>query len=67
VPDPELTDLQLTDPEVTTELPQEDLAEVEVDAADEFSRPTPLEAEEADVVEQRSDVPVDDDDIDPDV
>lgn len=54
----------MTDPEVTTELPAADLAEVEVDEADEFGRPTPIEAEEGDVAEQRRDVPMDDDEPD---
>jgi hypothetical protein len=54
----------MTDPEITTSLPPADLEEVEVDEADEFSRPAPIEAEEADVAEQRVDVPVDDDEPD---
>jgi hypothetical protein len=54
----------MTDPEISTNLPPADLEEVEVDEADEFSRPAPIEAEEADVAEQRIDVPVDDDEPD---
>ncbi|HET6877574.1 MAG TPA: hypothetical protein VFH38_08605 [Jatrophihabitans sp.] len=50
----------MTDPESTTDLPPADLAEVEVDEADEFSRPLPDEADPADVAEQRTDVPTDD-------
>jgi len=56
----------MTDPESTTELPPADLAEVEVDEADEFSRPLPEEADPADVAEQRTDVPAEDDE-EPDV
>ena len=55
----------MSDPESTTGLPPADLQEVEVDEADEFSRPAPLEAEPADVVEQRTDVPPDEDDLTP--
>ena len=51
----------MTDPEIATNLSPDDLEEVGVDEADEFSRPAPIEAEEADVAEQRLDVPVDDD------
>jgi hypothetical protein len=54
----------MTDPEVTTGLPPADLAEVEVDEADEFSRPAPIEAAEGDVAEQRLDVPLDDEEPD---
>jgi hypothetical protein len=54
----------MTEPEISTHLPPADLEEVEVDEADEFSRPAPIEAEEADVAEQRIDVPVDDDEPD---
>jgi hypothetical protein len=56
----------MSDPEITTGLPPADLQEVEVDEADEASRPVPLEAEPADVVEQRADVPLDEDDVTPD-
>jgi hypothetical protein len=54
----------MTDPEIATHLSPEDLQEVGVDEADEFSRPAPIEAEEADVAEQRRDVPADDDEPD---
>jgi hypothetical protein len=50
----------MTDPEDTTGLLPADLAETEVDEADEFERPLPLEAEEADVVEQKLALPDDD-------
>lgn len=57
----------MSDPEITTDhLPPADLQEVEVDEADELSRPLPLEAEPADVTEQRTDVPLDEDDVTPD-
>jgi hypothetical protein len=52
----------MSDPEITTGLQPADLAEVEVHEADESSRPLPLEAEPADVAEQRADVPADEDD-----
>jgi hypothetical protein len=51
----------MTDPENTTALPRADLAEVEVDEADESSRALPLEADPADVAEQRHDVPTEPD------
>ena len=54
----------MTDPEIATNLSPDDLREVGVDEADEYSRPAPIEAEEADVAEQRLDVPVDDDEPD---
>ncbi|MGN6609106.1 MAG: hypothetical protein ACTHMS_19095 [Jatrophihabitans sp.] len=48
------------DPEETVpDLRPADLAEVEVDEADEHGRDLPLEAEEADVLEHRT--PVDED------
>ena len=49
------------DPEDILGLTDADLAEVEVDEADEHSRPIPLEAEPADVQEQREAVDEDDD------
>jgi len=56
----------MTDPEVTTGLPRADFEEVAVDEADGAGRAVPLEAEPADVAEQRHDVPVDDDEAAPD-
>jgi len=50
----------MTDPEDTTSLLPSDLEETEVDEADEFERPTPPDANEADVIEQK--LEVDDDD-----
>jgi hypothetical protein len=46
----------MTDPEDTVQLLPDDLEEVEVDVADEFDRPAPLEAEPADVAEQKADL-----------
>jgi hypothetical protein len=51
----------MTDPEDTVDLMPADLEETEVDAADEFERPIPLEAEPADVIEQKLAVDEDDD------
>jgi hypothetical protein len=59
---------RVTDPEdVITQLPQADLVEVAVDETPDDERPLPLEADPADVSEQRMDVDVDDDDDDPDL
>jgi hypothetical protein len=51
----------VTDPEDTVELLPADLEETEIDVADEFDRPAPMEAEPADVVEQRQVVEGDED------
>ena len=48
------------DPENSVDLHPADLAETEVDEANEFDRPTPLEAEPADVFEQKLSVEDDD-------
>lgn len=50
---------RVTDPEDVTQLRQADLEEVEVDETPDDDRPRPLEADAADVDEQRADVPVD--------
>jgi hypothetical protein len=50
----------VTDPEDSVQPMPADLAEVEVDAADEFDRALPLEADPADVVEQKQSVEDDD-------
>ena len=50
-----------TDPEDAVPADTEDLREREADVVDEFDRPLPDEADEADVVEQKLDVPEDDD------
>lgn len=47
------------DPEDTVRVHPADLAEAEADLVDDFERPVPIEAEEADVVEQKRDVPDD--------
>jgi hypothetical protein len=46
-------DERVTDPENVTELRTADLAEVEVDETPDDERPRPLEADPADVAEQR--------------
>lgn len=51
----------MTDPEDSLELLPAGLAETEVDAADEFERAVPLEAEPADVLEQKRLVDADED------
>jgi hypothetical protein len=50
------------DPENVTELQPADLQEVEVDELPDETRPQPVEADEADVAEQRREVELDDDD-----
>ena len=50
----------MTDPEDSVGLHPADLAETEVDEADEFERPIPLEAEPADVIEQKLAIEEDD-------
>jgi hypothetical protein len=47
----------VTDPEISVGPTRDELYEEEVDLADEFDRPLPVEANEADVVEQKRDVP----------
>jgi len=51
----------MTDPEDTTSLLPADLAETEVYEADELERPAPVEADEADVLEQKQIVDDDED------
>jgi hypothetical protein len=53
---------RMTDPEDSVDHAAADLEETEVDLADEFDRPAPLEAEPADVAEQMQVVARDDDD-----
>jgi hypothetical protein len=43
----------MTDPEDTVEVLPADLEEAEADLTDDFERPVPIEAAEADVVEQK--------------
>lgn len=52
----------MTDPEDTADLQPADLEETAVDEVDELERPVPVEADPADVVEQRSAVESDDED-----
>lgn len=47
----------MTDPEISVGPTRDELYEEEVDLADEFERPLPVEADEADVVEQKQAVP----------
>jgi serine/threonine protein kinase HipA of HipAB toxin-antitoxin module len=54
------------DPEDVTQLQPADLQEVGVDETPDDERPQPLEADPADVAEQRATVDLDDDDVDPD-
>jgi hypothetical protein len=54
------------DPEDVTELRPADLEEVEVDETPDELRPQPIEADPADVAEQRVEVDLDDDGLDPD-
>ena len=50
----------MTEPERPETPDHEDLVEREADVADEFERPLPDDANEADVLEQKQDVPGDD-------
>lgn len=52
----------MTDPEDSVDLMPADMAGTEIEDADEFERPLPLEADPADAVEQK--YVVDDDDED---
>jgi hypothetical protein len=54
----------MTDPEYPVTTDHEDLTEREADVVDEFDRPLPIDANEADVIEQKQDVPEDEDDYD---
>lgn len=55
----------MTDPEDVTELRPSDLEEVGVDETPDEERPEPLEADAADVAEQRTDLGEDDEHRDP--
>jgi hypothetical protein len=57
----------MSDPEDVTQLRKADLAEVEVDETPDDERPRPLEANPADVAEQRIQVDIDDDETEPDL
>jgi hypothetical protein len=50
----------VTDPEDVTQLQPIDLAEVEVDETPDEQRPQPIEADPADVADQRAEVELDD-------
>lgn len=52
----------MSDPEDVTQLRKSDLVEVEVDEAPDEDRPQPIEADPADVADQRRTEHVDDDD-----
>jgi hypothetical protein len=51
----------MTDPEDVTQLRKSDLIEVEVDETPDEQRPLPVEADPADVADQRAEVPLPDD------
>lgn len=51
---------RMTDPENVTRLRPADLAEVEVDETEDEERPRPLEADPADIAEQRREIGEDD-------
>jgi hypothetical protein len=57
----------VTDPEDVTQLQAADLAEVEVDETPDEERPVPLEADLADVAEQRIDLGDEDERLEPDL
>jgi hypothetical protein len=54
----------MTDPEDVTQLRKADLMEVEVDETPDDDRPLPLEADPADVSEQRIELPDDEEPVD---
>ena len=53
----------VTDPEVVTRPTQAELEEAEVDETPDEQRPQPLEADPADVADQRAEVRPDEDDL----
>lgn len=53
----------VTDPEVVTRPTQAELEEAEVDETPDEQRPQPIEADPADVADQRVEVRVDEDDV----
>lgn len=57
MPNERIQEDSVTDPEESVSERETDLTEVEVDEADEFDRPAPIEADEADAQEQKLDVP----------
>jgi hypothetical protein len=52
----------VTDPEDSVNVSREELVEREADVTDEFDRPLPVEADEADAVDQKRGVPDSDED-----
>jgi hypothetical protein len=48
---------RVTDPEDSVSMAQDELVEHEANLTDEFDRPLPIEADEADAVDQKRDVP----------
>jgi hypothetical protein len=52
----------MTDPEDVTQLRQADLEEVEIAERPNEQRPVPIEADPADVADQRIEVPIPDED-----
>jgi len=59
---PPMTDPHDVDPEVAADVSRDELEQREVDLTPELVREIPVEADEADVTEQRLDVPEDDED-----
>ena len=57
-----MTDPHDVDPEVAADVSRDELEQREVDLTPELVREIPVEADEADVTEQRLDVPEDDED-----
>ena len=54
------------DPEVTTQPPKDELEEAEADVLPDSTRPAPIEADPADVADQRVEVDLGDDGLDED-
>ena len=52
----------MTDPEDTVSPRPADLAEAEAELVDDVDRPAPFEAEDGDVLEQKQELPDDDED-----
>jgi hypothetical protein len=52
----------VTDPEDSVDVSRDDLVEREADVTDDFDRPLPIEADEADAVDQKTGVPESDED-----
>lgn len=52
----------MTDPEDTVSTRSADLAEAEADLVEDVERPAPFEAEDGDVLEQKQELPEDDED-----